>query len=218
MRAQEAEPDTIPQTPAVAGAQRAGRKAWIRLQQKTTLILVIMLACIVTSVGGIFFFSTRSMLQTSQISQVSTFAYGVAATLGNMDPGDNLIQIEFAALDKTPNLEFVVLTNVAGRQTAALISDHVAWNDYRQRINESASVMSTHLGQVLEVPHKSHRSSYAVTVPVFRLALKARRPASLDICTPLSPPTPWPHNCGSCRPLSFSPAWGSSYWPFRWPA
>ena len=40
------------------------------------------------------------------------------------------MQIEFAVLDKTPNLEFVVLTDPSGQLLAGLISDQAAWRSY----------------------------------------------------------------------------------------
>jgi len=98
--------------PTWSGQARA--PAWIRLPQKTTIILVSLLIAVVAVVGGIFFFSTRSMLQTAQGAQVSSFAYGVAATLRDSASAEGIVQLEFNALDKTPNLEFVVLTDTAG--------------------------------------------------------------------------------------------------------
>jgi signal transduction histidine kinase len=111
------------------------------------------------------------MLQTAQGAQVSSFAYGVAATLGDSTTTEGIVQLEFNALDKTPNLEFVVLTDTAGKQTAAFIAERAAWWDYRVRLEKSGGTISRMLGQVQEVSHPgaSGRSSYAVTVPVFRI-------------------------------------------------
>src|SRR4051812_26721065 len=66
--------------PAWGGPQRS----WMKLPQKTTMILITLLCAVVAVVGAIFFFSTKSMLQTSEAAQVSSFAYGLAATLGDM--------------------------------------------------------------------------------------------------------------------------------------
>src|SRR3954470_4330329 len=85
-----------PRAPLLASLPRLN--IWIRLPQKTTLILVVLLAAVVISIAGIFFFYTRSMLQTSQRTQVSTFTYGVAATLGDVNADQEKMQIEFAAL------------------------------------------------------------------------------------------------------------------------
>src|SRR5262249_23686996 len=110
--------------PTVAWAAHAPpeRRGWLRLPQKTTLILLTLLMAIVAVIGSIFFFSTQSMLQSSQSAQVSSFAYGVSATLGDMaDPGRGSIQAEFDALAKTPNLEFVVMTDANGVPLASFI-------------------------------------------------------------------------------------------------
>ena len=145
-------------------------RARLRLAQKTTVILALLLMAVVAAVGGIFFFSTRSMLQTAQSAQVSSFAYGVAATLREAASANGTMQIEFNALDKTPNLEFVVLTDTTGRQTAAFIADGTAWWDYRSFMERSETASRRLLGHVQEVSHRgSGRSSYAVTVPVFRI-------------------------------------------------
>src|ERR1041384_5558525 len=118
-----------------APPQPAGSRAWLKLPQITTVILLTLLVAVVAVVGGVFFFSTRSMLQTSQAAQVSSFAYGLAATLGDMDsPNRNVIQIQLDAIDKTPNLEFVVLTDTNGRQLAGFMADKRSWDQYRKQL------------------------------------------------------------------------------------
>jgi signal transduction histidine kinase len=111
------------------------------------------------------------MLKAAQSAQVSSFTYGVAATLRETGEAEGAVQIEFSALDKTPNLEFVVLTDTSGKQIAAYIADRGAWWDYRARLEKSDNPASRMLGQVQEVMHPGGgaRSSYAVTVPVFRI-------------------------------------------------
>jgi signal transduction histidine kinase len=154
--------------PMWSGQARA--RSRLRLPQKTTMILVVLLTAVVAVVGGIFFFSTRSMLKSAQSAQVSSFAYGVAATLRDAANSNGTVQIEFNALDKTPNLEFVVLTDTAGKLTAGFMADRTAWWDYRAALEKSAALGSQRVGQVQDVPHRtSGRNSYAVTVPVFRI-------------------------------------------------
>jgi signal transduction histidine kinase len=160
--------------PMWSGQVRAPSR--LRLPQKTTVILAVLLTVVVAVVGGIFFFSTRSMLKSAQSAQVSSFAYGVAATLRDDGGTDGTVQIEFNALDKTPNLEFVVLTDTAGKQMAAFIADRTAWWDYRGLLEKAPNPGSRLLGQVQEVAHRgSGQSSYAVTVPVFRIGPRGER-------------------------------------------
>lgn len=155
--------------PAWTGG-RSGRSR-LRLPQKTTFILVVLLSAVVALVGGTFFFSIRTMLKSAQSAQVSSFAYGVAATLRDDATKDGMVQLEFDALDKTPNLEFVVLTDTRGKQTAAFIAEPGAWRDYRSLLEKNPNVTTRKVGQVQELEHpgEERRSSYAVTVPVFRL-------------------------------------------------
>jgi signal transduction histidine kinase len=149
---------------------QARPRSLLRLPQKTTMILIVLLTGVVAVVGGIFFFSTRSMLKSAQGAQVSSFAYGVAATLREAGNPDGTVQIEFNALDKTPNLEFVVLTDTTGKITAGFMADRTAWWDYRALLEKSAVPGSQKVGQVQDVAHRATgRSSYAVTVPVFRI-------------------------------------------------
>ena len=141
--------------------------AWIRLPQKTTAILLVLLIAVVGMVGCVFFFCTRSMLQDSQREQLSAFAYGVAATLGESGSGQSTTQIEFGALDKTPNLEFIVLTDPTDRQVAALITEPTAWTGFRNLL-ASTGVKSRLLGQIQAVTH-GDRASNTITVPVFEI-------------------------------------------------
>lgn len=139
----------------------------LKLPQKTTLILLTLLVAVVSIVGLVFFFSTRSMLEASEESQVNSFAYAMATTLGSMENGNrNMIQIQFDALDKTPNLEFVVLTDAEGRQVAGFVSEKGAWNAYRSRLEGPQARAANQLGQVQSIRHED-RHSNAVTVPVF---------------------------------------------------
>ena len=87
---------------------------------KTTLILLALLIAVIALIGTLFFFSTRSMMQNAHRSQVNSFAYGVSATLGDVHTTPGTIQLEFNALDKTPNLDFVVLTDLNGTQVAGI--------------------------------------------------------------------------------------------------
>lgn len=170
MRAEGAEVTKAGENAAPAWSGQARARSRLRLEQKTTVILAVLLMVVVAAIGGIFFFSTRSMLQSAQSAQVSSFAYGVAATLREAASTNGTVQIEFNALDKTPNLEFVVLTDTAGRQTAAFIADRTAWWDYRSFLEKSQTSAGRLLGHVQELGHRdSGRSSYAVTVPVFRI-------------------------------------------------
>jgi signal transduction histidine kinase len=149
----------------------------VRLSQKTTFILMVLLSAVVAMVGGTFFFSTRTMLKSAQSSQVSSFAYGVAATLRDDMVNEGVVQIEFDALDKTPNLEYVVLTDTSGKQIAAFIAEPGVWRDYGNLLEKNPSRASRKLGQVQEIAHAGDkgRSSYAVTVPVFRLGSKGQQ-------------------------------------------
>jgi len=141
--------------------------AWIRLPQKTTAILLVLLMAVVTLMGCVFFFCTRSMLQASQREQLSAFAYGVSATLGQSGSGRSTTQIEFGALDKTPNLEFIVLTDPSDRQMAALITEPAAWTSFHGQL-ANPGARSRLLGQIQSIAHGSHTSN-AITVPVFEI-------------------------------------------------
>jgi len=163
-------------------APMGGKVAWsgntsedvgfrLKLPQKTTLILLTLFVAVVAVVGAVFFFSTQSMLQSSEAAQVNSFAYALAATLGDMESSNrNMVQIQFDALDKTPNLEFVVLTDIRGKQSAGFIADRSAWAGYRARLHDTPSAASQ-LGQVQPIQHEG-RSSYGVTVPVFAVGGK----------------------------------------------
>jgi signal transduction histidine kinase len=159
-----------PSPPQPGPATAAPRRVWMKLPQKTTVILLTVMVAVVTVVGGIFFFSTRSMLQTSQAAQVSAFAYGLSATLGDMEsPNRSMVQIAFNALDKTPNLEFVILTDARGNRVAGFVSDEDAWDAFRRPFH-SAGQTSSRLGQVQEVSRGlGGANSYAITVPVFQV-------------------------------------------------
>jgi signal transduction histidine kinase len=138
----------------------------MKLHQKTTLILLSMFTIVISVVGATFFLSTKTMLQDSQSEQASSFAYGLSATLGGMaDPRRDIVQLEFAALDKTPNLEFLVLTNVEGRMRAATIVDKNAWNDYRAQLEPPDRARSV-LGQI-QTFSRDGINSYGISVPVF---------------------------------------------------
>lgn len=157
---------------SAAWSGNARPTSWAKLPQKTTLILVVLLIAAVGIVGAIFFLSTRSMLQTSQSAQVSSFAYGVGATLGDVRSNPTMVQIEFNALDKTPNLEFVVLTDVTGRQIAMLTPDRQAWLEYRGKLG-SRDLSASDLGIVEPFTHSDGRMSNVVTVPVFKAGPKS---------------------------------------------
>ncbi len=161
--------------PATPG--RARSAAWIRLPQKTTIILVTLLIGIVALVGCVFFICTRSMLRSSQREQLSAFAYGVAATLGQTASGEGTMQIEYNALDKTPNLEFIVLTDGSDRQIAALVSDRDAWKDFQTRLTASGT-KNRLLGQIQRITHDGGGTSSAISVPVFMIN-EAGQPAGL---------------------------------------
>ncbi len=147
---------------------RPGGEAWLKLPQKTTVILLTLLIAVVSIVGGVFFFSTKSMLQASQEAQVTSFAYGLSATLGEMaSPDRDSVKIEFNALDKTPNLEFVVLTSTSGKEIASFIPENDVWHDYQAKLASDERSRSK-LGQVQQIVHND-TSSYGVTVPVFAM-------------------------------------------------
>ena len=152
-----------------SGAAPTGR-GWLRLPQKTTLILITLLFAVVSVVGAIFFFSTKSMLQTSQAAQVTSFAYGLAATLGDLDsPNPAMVQNDFNALDKTPNLEFVILTDTTGRQIAGFIADPVHWEQFHRQLQSADgqdALPVTRLGQVINI-HAGDAPGCGITVPVF---------------------------------------------------
>lgn len=156
---------------AVDHSPAAGRSrpaAFLRLPQKTTLILVVLLIAVVSLVGCVLFFRTRSMLENSQKEQLSAFAYGVAATLGPSSSPQNTTQIEFNALDKTPNLEFIVLTDASDHQIAALIADPQSWSSFHVALH-AAGTNSRHLGEVQPFARSPGHASSAITVPVFQI-------------------------------------------------
>lgn len=155
-------------TPAKAGVPLRHFPACLRLQQKTTLLLVIMLSAIVAVVGVTFYFSTRSMLQSAQNDRVRSFACGLAATLGDDSPVT--VQIDFNALERMPDLEFVVLTDAAGTQVASHIADDPAWRDYHTGPQSTPPDLAASLGGVREFSHHaSGRTSSVVVVPVFHI-------------------------------------------------
>ncbi len=162
-------PGSAPAAPLWSG--EAHVPAWLRLPQKTTLILLSLLIGVIVLLGGVFFFSTRSMLGSAQSAQVSSFAYGVSATLGDLESAPGNIQLEFNALDKTPNLEFIVLTDTSGRQIAGIIADRASWQDFSIHLDQTSSHLSRQLGQVQDISHPggNANNSCAVTVPVFRM-------------------------------------------------
>jgi signal transduction histidine kinase len=162
-------PAVPPRHAAGSGNVSAGFR--LKLPQKTTGILLVLLVAVVAAVGAVFSLSTQSMLQAAEASQVNAFAYAMATTLGNMDSSNrNMIQIQFDALDKTPNLEFVVLTDARGRQKAGLVADKSAWAAYTRQLEGPQARAPNQLGQVQAVRH-DNRYSHAVTVPVFERAV-----------------------------------------------
>ncbi len=144
-----------------SGAEATASRSWLKLPQKTTVILLALLTVVISVVGGIFFFSTESMLQTSQTTQVRSFAYGLAAALGNVDTDQNLIQIQFNALDQTPNLEFVVLTDIEDHRIAGFVADANSWEKLKGRSSETSQ-----LGQIRGNRRHHHHTSYGIVVPV----------------------------------------------------
>ncbi|HVT81840.1 MAG TPA: HAMP domain-containing sensor histidine kinase [Phycisphaerae bacterium] len=163
--------------PSWSGNARA--PAWLKLPQKTTLILLALLIGVVATLGSIFLFSTRSMLRKAQESQVNSFAYGVSATLGDMADTREKIQFEFDALDKTPNLEFMVLTDVNGKQIAGIIADQNSWRDFNSEVSTAGGATNRKVGQLVEIVHPGARvnNSYAMTVPVFHLGPRGEQSA-----------------------------------------
>ena len=91
---------------------------------------------------------------------------------GNSATARDTVQLEFNALDKTPNLEFVVMADPGGHQVAGFVADRSAWWDYRSTLEKNPQAMNQQLGMVHEVEHPhdpANGTSYAVTVPVFSI-------------------------------------------------
>lgn len=169
-------PAPTPDAGAPSWSGSAHTPAWLRLPQKTTLILLALLTCVVAALGSVFYFSTRSMLRKAHEAQVSSFTYAVSNTLGDMAETEEKLQLEFGAMDKTPNLDFMVLTDIHGRQIAGIISDAGSWRDFNAQVDITSGSPSS---RIREITHPGTRvnNSCAVTMPVFHRSRHGDQPA-----------------------------------------
>ena len=138
------------------------------LPVKTTIGLLTLLVGAVALCGIIILGATHSILRENKHSQVSQFAYGVAASLGSETTfSRTTFQQQLAALDKTPDLDFAVLTDTSMRQVAGYLGNPNVWSSFEQDTGNSSARIAGRLGQVQELAiGKSH--SDVVTVPVFQ--------------------------------------------------
>jgi signal transduction histidine kinase len=149
--------------------ERRVNRQWLTLPFKTTLILLTLLIGVVTLCGGIFLANARSILQKNKATQVSQLAYTLATTINDDEISNpRSLKEEFAALGKTPSLEFLVVTDASMNEIANFVGNTKIWNDYRENLGTSDRWMSTGVGRVRTVTLAPH-VTYVVTVPVFHM-------------------------------------------------
>jgi signal transduction histidine kinase len=140
----------------------------LTLPLKTTLILLTLLIAVVTLCGGIFLANARSILQKNKAGNVSQLAYTLASTISDSEIAHpQLLNDQFAALGKTPSLEFAVYTDPAMNDIAHFVGNSKIWNQYRDDLGAGDRWMSTGVGRVKSITQPPH-TTYVVTVPVFR--------------------------------------------------
>jgi signal transduction histidine kinase len=147
--------------------ERRANRHWLTLPFKTTLILLTLLIGVVTLCGGIFLANARSILQKNKAAGVSQLAYAIATTIGGAEIANpESLNARFAALGKTPGIEFAVVTNPAMHDIVHFINNVRIWNDYRENLGTGGRWMSAGVGRVKTVTLTPH-VTYVVTVPVF---------------------------------------------------
>jgi signal transduction histidine kinase len=155
--------------------KKKGPRGRLRLPLKTTIILLTLLVGAVGLCGLIFISSVRSMLRENKTAQLTQFAYGLAAAMGDRGTSpEGLHEAQLGSLGKTPNLEFAVLTDTEMRQKAAYISSKDQWIAYQGQIQQGEQVISRRVGQVQELMQDG-RMSFVVTVPVFQINAKGQQ-------------------------------------------
>lgn len=148
-----------------AAPRRRGR---IKLPLKTTLCLLTLLVGAVALCGLIILGATRSILRDNKQAQVNQFAYGVAASLGHGESfSPPTLQRQLAGLEKTPYLDFAVLSDTSMKQLAGFYGNPKAWSAFGDTLGGGEARIAGRLGQVQELKFGG-QTSYVVTVPVFQ--------------------------------------------------
>ena len=137
----------------------------LKLPVKTTIILLTLLIAVVSLCGAIFLASARSMLQQNKSTQVSEFAYSLAAILEQNKPDSAHWVPQLGNLAKTPNLEFAAISDTGFHDLAVIVQDHDAWNQFASNRSHH-QLLPTDMGQGRELLHNGH-SAVVVTVPIF---------------------------------------------------
>ncbi len=137
----------------------------LKLPVKTTFILLTLLIAVVALCGVIFLASARSILQQNKATQVSEFAYALAALLEQNSPDTAHWSPQLQNLSRTPNLEFAVITDPEFHDIASLVQDRSAWSHFADDIAHRR-LLPTNMGQGRNLPHDGH-NAIAVTVPIF---------------------------------------------------